>query len=229
MQVINLFGAPGTGKSATMLALGSRLKRMGLSCEITPEYFKELIQEVTPDVFRKLIAGDDGNGSSGASMRFGGQLQVLAEQNRRLAMHMGSADFVISDCPLPLIAFYTSRDFIPGFHEMADNLFHCYENTNYLVVPSQSMEHRHDFEGANRIHDSQASNMVQQGLIDFLSQHRIDYTVVEADDDIEGNIIMDMMERGVISQEHLENSRNPMVRESSKQQMAAVERIQQMS
>lgn len=207
MKVINLFGAPGTGKSATMLGLGNRLKRMGLSAEITPEYFKELIQEVTPEAYKEVMRQDS------ARMRFGGQLQVLAEQNRRLAMHVNSTDFVVSDCPLPLVAFYTSKDYIPGFHEMANNLFNKYDNVNYLVVPSPTQ--RHDFENANRVHDAQQSALIQQNLQQFLAEHRVSYQVVEADDQIEDVILRNMRASGALTTKHLQESRNPEVRRSA--------------
>ena len=92
MKVINLFGAPSCGKSTTMLGLTYQMKMLGLNVENTPEFFKEMIYE------------------DGRTERFGGQLYILGEQNRRLARLQEKSEFVVTDCPLPLIGYYTSND-----------------------------------------------------------------------------------------------------------------------
>lgn len=103
MIPINLLGAPGCGKSTTMLGLTYKMKMMGLNVENTPEFFKDLVLEESD------------------KSEFGGQLYVLGEQNRRLA-RLKHVDFAVTDCPLPLVGYYTSEDYIPGFQYFVQNL-----------------------------------------------------------------------------------------------------------
>ena len=122
MKVINLFGAPGSGKSTAMLGLTFKMKMAGLSVENTPEYFKEVIFEKTDPAL------------------FGGQLFVLGEQNRRLARLIKTNQFAVTDCPLPLIGYYTPENYIDGFHQFIDNLFNKYDNENYFIVRNHQFE-----------------------------------------------------------------------------------------
>ena len=63
--VINLFGAPGAGKSTLMAELFASLKNAGVDCEMSPEFAKELVWEKRTRTF------DD-------------ELYILAKQNHRL-------------------------------------------------------------------------------------------------------------------------------------------------
>lgn len=189
MKVINLFGAPSAGKSTTMLGLTYHMKLMGLSVENTPEFFKEMIYE-----------------ESNTEL-FGGQLYVLGEQNRRIARLNGKNDFVITDCPLPLIGFYTSRDYIEGFHEFIKNLNQKYDNVNYLIV------RKHEFENEKRIHDETQSKELERKLPSYLDALNIKYKVIESGEDLVNNLIEDMIQESVITLDHLKSSRNQKVRE----------------
>lgn len=189
MKVINLFGAPSAGKSTCMLGLTYHMKLMGLSVENTPEFFKEMIYE---DSRTEL---------------FGGQLYVLGEQNRRIARLNGKNDFAITDCPLPLIGFYTPPDYVPGFNEFVKNLNNTYDNENYIII------RKHEYEHEKRIHDESSSLIIEQELPGYLTQLGLKYTIVESGDDLSQRLISDMIERNIITLEHLRKSRNSKVRE----------------
>ena len=188
MKIINLFGAPSAGKSTTMLGLTYEMKMLGLSVEKTDEFFKELILEET------------------ASSKFGGQLFVLAEQNRRLARLEGKNDFVITDCPLPLIDFYTKKDYIDGFEQLTINLYKKYDNINYFI------ERNHEFENEKRAHDEVQSNQISPKLLEYLNNHNIPYKVFKSGPDLIDEILLDLIEKKVVRKEHLYQSRNPKVR-----------------
>ena len=54
--VINLIGGPCAGKSTIAAELFSRLKKMGVHCELVPEYIKELIYEENKTIPQNQIA-----------------------------------------------------------------------------------------------------------------------------------------------------------------------------
>lgn len=189
MKVINLFGAPGAGKSTTMLGLTYKMKMMGLSAENTPEFFKELIFEES------------------STAKFGGQLHILDNQNIRLARLKGKNDFTISDCPLPLIGFYTEEDYIQGFHELTSNLFNQYDNLNYFIL------RKHEYESEKRIHDELQSDNIAIELPIYLQKHGVKVTYIESCENLVDKIIDDLIKRDIITKEHLKKSRNQKYRE----------------
>lgn len=192
MKIINLFGAPSAGKSTAMLGLTYQMKMMGLSVENTPEFFKEMIYE------------------DGRAELFGGQLYVLGEQNRRIARLVGKNDFAVTDCPLPLIGFYTSEEYVTGFHDFVKNLNNKYSNINYLIL------RKHEFENEKRVHDEDQSKKIEQELPLYLTNLGIEYKVFESSNNLVEDLLNDLINSGIISREHLINSRNPEIRNKYK-------------
>ena len=160
MKVINLFGAAGSGKSTTSAGLVYmlNLKLSGKVIEFTPEYFKELVWE---DNVKEV---------------FGRQLEVLAEQNKRLSRLEGKVDFVITDCPLPLISLYQPESFknVIGdtFTELTMKIYQNYENINYLLLRD------HHFQAEGRIHNDSQAREIERRLPDYLKSHNINYKEV---------------------------------------------------
>lgn len=193
MQIINLFGAPGSGKSATMLGLTYKMKLLGLNVENTPEFFKDLVLEETQ------------NG------QFGGQLSILAEQNKRLARLVGKCDFAVTDCPLPLIGYYTPKGYIEGFEEFLMNTYNQpnYNNkgANYFIIRT------HEFESEKRVHDEAQSRDIEKELLIYLNNLGIKSNVFDSvakdnEEELVDRILLDMISTNIITPEQLQNNRN---------------------
>jgi hypothetical protein len=180
MKVINLFGAPSSGKTTTMLNLTSDLKLIGLSVENTPEFYKELILE---DSYKAA---------------FGGQLYILGEQNRRLARLEGKNEFAVTDCPLLLIGYYTPEEYIPGFSEFVKNLYNRYNNINYFIL------RKHNFEKEKRIHSEEQSNKIAEELLEMLNNYKIPFKVFNSCHEISALIIEDMVREKILDKYYLE-------------------------
>lgn len=163
MIVINLFGEPSAGKTATMFALAAKMKKMGLSVEIAAEFYKDLVYQNTPGHNYNDIDKITDN-TLNQVVKFGGQLHILSEQNKRLSILNGTVDFVITDCPLPLIAYYTPKNYVVGFEELAVNLFNTYENTNFYIRKN------HDFENKARIHTEDQAKAIAIELPNYLKK-----------------------------------------------------------
>ena len=186
---INIFGAPGAGKSTTMLGLTYHMKLMGLSVENTPEFIKEMIYEESKTEL------------------FGGQLYILGEQNRRLARLKDKNDFAVTDCPLPLIGFYTKDDYIPGFNDFVKNLYNSYNNVNYFI------QRTHEFENEKRVHNEDEANQKELEIPKYLDKMNIKYKVVSSGEELVHQLIEDLIKSDVISLDHLKKSRSAKVRQ----------------
>lgn len=162
--VINIFGAPSAGKSATMLGLTYYMKLKRFSVEQTPEFAKELAIEKRYNMFGK-------------------QLYILGEQSKRLEVLKGQYDFAVTDCPLQLISYYTPDDYIKSFQPMVDELFDTYENVNYFL------ERKHAFENEGRVHDDKQSIIIEKELKSFLDEKNIKYTILETCENIPENVV----------------------------------------
>ena len=174
MKVINLYGAPSAGKSTAMLGLTYKMKMMGLSVENTPEFFKEMIYEES------------------ASENFGGQLYVLGEQNRRLARLKSKSEFAVTDCPLPLIGYYTPDNYIKGFDEFLDNIYNSYNNINYFI------EREHEFEKERRVHSEEQSVEISKDLLSYLKSRNIDFKYLPSGSGVVDIIIKDLLDKNII-------------------------------
>ena len=52
MKVVNLFGAPGSGKSTGAAYLFSKFKMAGINAELVTEFAKDKVYEDTKEVFK---------------------------------------------------------------------------------------------------------------------------------------------------------------------------------
>jgi len=84
--VVNLFGAPGSGKSTTAAHVFALLKHKGINCELVQEYAKELYWQ------NKLI---------GTMQR-----DIFEEQFHRTNRLLGKVDVIITDSPCELSYIY---------------------------------------------------------------------------------------------------------------------------
>lgn len=115
LKVINLYGAPGSGKSTTAAGLFNLMKITGKSVELVTEYAKDLTW-------------------SKDWMHLKHQPSILAEQDFRIARLEGQVEWAIVDSPLPAqIAFMGDEWLSCGLDDMAYDLFDRYTNFNVLV------------------------------------------------------------------------------------------------
>src|SRR5580698_9817672 len=86
--LVNLFGAPCSGKSVKMMQLAVVGKMRRVFCEISAEVAKEYVVQHIP-ITRAV------------------QLELTAEQVRRLKCFVGNAEVVVTDAPVLIGAFYS--------------------------------------------------------------------------------------------------------------------------
>lgn len=121
MFVINLFGAPCSGKSTVASYIFSKLKMKGYNCELVTEVAKDLVYE---------------NNRS----KLENQLLVAGRQLERLRRLENKVDIVVTDAPIMLQPVYYKirRNFRPrNFSDMIYDYHRRYKNLNVLLpVPN---------------------------------------------------------------------------------------------
>jgi hypothetical protein len=166
-KIINLYGGPGIGKSATAAYLYYLLKRSGQNVELVQEYVKEWAWEN-----RNIKAFD--------------QIYFFGKQVRKESMLFGKVDYVITDSPVLLSLCYVKRCCDP---EVAQGLIET-AKAFYAVSPRHNAQHIHivlkrsgAFEQAGRIHSEEESIKIDTEITDLLRDFGFNYIETSYNED----------------------------------------------
>lgn len=160
LQVINLFGAPGVGKSATRSGLFWLSKVKGMSVEEVSEYAKHLVL----------------SGRTWELQR--DQLGVMAAQHHKMLILDGVYDFAVTDSPLMLASFYAPKDTPKSFGSMCEEYAARYDNINFFLTRDLSAS----FESEGRVHSREDSLRIEGEQKEFLSRLGCAWIDLEIDD-----------------------------------------------
>lgn len=95
MIVVNLYGAPGAGKSTGAAYVFSQLKMRGVNAELVTEFAKDKVWEGSKAVFEN-------------------QAYIFGKQYFRISRVKDKVDVVVTDSPIILSCFYGENDPILG-------------------------------------------------------------------------------------------------------------------
>ncbi len=151
--VLNLFGAPGSGKSTFGDLLFGFLKLNGVTCEKFDEFAKAYAWE--------------------------GNLTALSDQPFLLGNHFhsffrldGKVNLIITDSPLPLSIYYnrvSKTTFSKCFDELVLEAYNRFDNINYYMVRN------FPYEQEGRYQTEAESVMVDKDLRKILKEYNIGY------------------------------------------------------
>lgn len=163
-NVINIFGAPGVGKSTLASGLFYRMKVNGFSVELVSEYAKECVFEERFNIIKE------------------DQLYVFANQNRKLFRLVNQYEYVIMDSPIILSNVYIQKDSFYDhvkFTDLVTSTFKQYPNVNYFITLNENF----NFETEGRVHSfnesKQLENVIREMLL--LNDVKIDMDIVNSD------------------------------------------------
>ena len=171
MLVVNLWGAPGSGKSTTAAGLFFLMKINKFKVELVTEYAKDLVW----DRHETML---------------GNQLSIFSEQNWRLHRLLDhGVDFVITDSPLILSTFYKPPHYLDSFDKTVQETFETYNNLNYFL------ERVGSFEKIGRRHNEGESASISKSMRDLMERFKIPFTSFEATPHTPEWIFKDILER----------------------------------
>lgn len=158
--IVNLYGAPGAGKSTGSAYIFGQLKMNNISVELVREFVKDKIYEKSEGVFND-------------------QVYILGKQHFRQTNVKGNVDVIITDCPLIIQAYYTDKYKFPYADELRQLVLKLYSlenNINYFVNRDKP------YNPDGRFQTEADSDSISGNLKEYLDNLNIEYK------EINGNI-----------------------------------------
>ena len=153
-KVINILGAPGTGKSTYAAKLFAEMKAEGFSCELVQEFAKEIVY-----ADNEKLRND--------------QLIVIGEQYRRTFVLDGKIDYIITDSPILLGVIYNKLTTNPypsqHFDLVCKNAFERFENLNILLTHQPNRI----YQQSGRVEDFEKSLDIQKQIISLIEENHL--------------------------------------------------------
>ena len=151
--VVNLFGAPGSGKSTGAAYIFSRLKMHVVNCELITEYAKDKTWEKNMEALSC-------------------QEYIFGKQSFRMKRCREKVDVIITDSPLPLGIFYNTNPVLGEHYEqLVLDVFNTYDNMNYGLVRDKP------YNPIGRNQTEAESDEIGDRIQFFLEDHNIPYTL----------------------------------------------------
>ncbi len=161
LKVINLFGAPGRGKSTVRSGLFWLMKSHQLSVEEVSEYAKYLVLKGCTWQLEEE------------------QLYLFAKQHhKQLIIERSGYEYAATDSPMQLCSFYAPSTYYRNFDAMVDEANDHFENINFFLtrdIPET------EFEARGRRHDVQAALEVENRMREFLVRKDVPFTEMKVD------------------------------------------------
>ena len=173
MIVVNLFGAPGSGKSTGAAYLFSKLKMAGINAELVREFVKGKVYEDSKEVFKN-------------------QTYILGKQSFKQSKLRDKVDVIVTDSPLPLSIYYNDdKDIQDELSSLALKIFDSYDNHNYFINRVKPYNPKGRFQTEEEAID------IVDGMKDFLTNYNIPFEERNGDtigyDSIFNDIINDLI------------------------------------
>lgn len=160
MIVINLYGAPSSGKSTVRADLFSRLKRLGINCEEVSEAAKRFTW-------------------AKRHMSLNCQPYLFGKQLHETVVLDGQVDVVITDSPLILCCHYgrkSSVNYPESFYQSIIDISNQMDTMDYFL------RRVHPYNPSGRNQTEAQSDAVAIDLIDILQHAGVSYQMIDGDD-----------------------------------------------
>ena len=152
MIIVNLFGAPGSGKSTGAAYIFSQLKMLGINAELVTEFAKDKVWENSIDVL------DD-------------QIYVFGKQHHRISRCADKVDVIITDSPLLLSAIYNKSELLgEEFNDLVEKIFKSYNSINYFITRDKP------YNPIGRLQTEEESDIIADRIKGLLSKYKVPYS-----------------------------------------------------
>lgn len=158
MKVINIWGAPGAGKSTIAAGLFHLMKISGYNVEYVQEYAKSMYY---------------GRGRQET------QFKIAACQNEKMEELRGEIDWVITDSPLLLSLVYCGDDYHKSFASFLVDVNNSYDNIHFLVQRNKDVPYNPNGRYQKNADDS---DCVVPMMLEVMRKHDISCMAVQAHD-----------------------------------------------
>ena len=157
--IINIFGAPGAGKSTIASGLFYQMKKFGYNVELAFEWIKFKVYQEDAYPFKD-------------------QIYTFAKQNKQINQLTMQVDYIITDSPLLLSLLYGKNE-CKAFHDLV--LYCYYKNKNYNFV----VERNHNYQSIGRYQNEKESQELHKDILKILNTYHIPFTLVKSTNALE--------------------------------------------
>lgn len=169
--VVNLFGAPGAGKSTGAAEVFAALKKSGINAELILEFAKDKTWEHN---LKALSV----------------QEYVFGKQSYRLARCRDQVDVIVTDSPLPLSIIYNNNPALgEAFNAVVFSIFNTYDNLNYYINRVKP------YNPAGRNQTEEESDALRTPIRNLLADYNISYTDINGDDAGYKTVVADVLNK----------------------------------
>ena len=154
MQVINLWGAPGAGKSTIAAGVFYEMKIRGFNVELVNEYAKDAVWENNNDMLKD-------------------QLFILANQNRKIERLRDKVDWCITDSPLLLTLAYIPEVYYSNFYGLVYDVWDSYNNWNFLLSRD------HAYKQVGRVQNEKESFVIDYKIDKLMTHFDLVYDTID--------------------------------------------------
>lgn len=157
MVLVNLFGAPGAGKSTGAAYIFSQLKMRGINAELVTEFAKDKVWEGSKAVFEN-------------------QAYIFGKQYFRISRCADQVDVIVTDSPLLLSILYNNDEDLGGtFDAVVRRVAKKYNSKNYYLKRVK------DYNPSGRFQTEEESDEIAIELKRLLDREGVDYKVRRGD------------------------------------------------
>ena len=157
MILVNLFGAPGAGKSTGAAYIFSQLKMRGINAELVTEFAKDKVWEGSKAVFEN-------------------QAYIFGKQYFRISRCADQVDVIVTDSPLLLSILYNNDEDLGGtFDAVVRRVAQKYNSKNYYLKRVK------DYNPSGRFQTEEESDEIATELKRLLDREGVDYKACRGD------------------------------------------------
>ena len=168
--VVNIFGAPGAGKSTGAAYIFSRLKMLGVDCELVTEFAKDKVWEENPTPFLN-------------------QMYMFAKQYYRVARVDGKVRVIITDSPLPLSIHYNKdKRLTENFNLTVMDIFNSFNNVCYFLKRAKS------YNPNGRHQTEEESDAMSKDIFEMLTNYGVSFSTLYGTESGYESIVTDIYE-----------------------------------
>lgn len=157
-KVINLIAGPGAGKSTLAADLYARMKRNRMKVEMVREVAKEWVwqgREIGP--FE--------------------QLAILGEQIHKESALFGKVDYVVTDSPVLLGAFYMSNNHNQKFANQFVKDYYNFAKQQGVVFLNAVLPRTKEYDTEGRLETKSEAIEIDERIVEYLDDHWYDYVL----------------------------------------------------
>ena len=169
MILINLFGAPGAGKSIGAAYIFSKLKMHGVNAELVTEFAKDKVWEESKAVFNN-------------------QAYIFGKQYFKISRCADKVDVVVTDSPLLLSLVY-NNDPVLGeeFSNLVRKVFNSYNSRNYYLQRTK------EYNPVGRFQNEAESDQIGDKILNLLNDEGIYFVSTTGDTAGYDSIVEDIL------------------------------------